>query len=580
MADKNQRASNNSYGDVDRNAGGNLESEPTSLFSMANLKVAQVNIVAGTLNGYSIGFVGVYSNLYGLSTNCKSYRQPKACTTLSNSKCSWNSAIPQCVWVGKPICSQYATPSTCDAVKDCRWSYGDDACANPSGYTASENGIFAGSMIVGCLIGSFFAGPIAKRLGPSISFLVVGIVSVICSVMYHVAAGVDQFWVLCVGRLLIGMVLGLVCVAAPMYVSENAYPKYSKMIGVMFQIFTTFGIFLAATIGLAVGQSVQFNNNSDQHLMARMQALCVFSTVLSVIMILLGIFLRSKKGDGSAEEQAEQQQAEANLKQYSFLQMTGPLLVGIIVAGTLQLTGINAVMNYAPTIMGSLGLDPLVGNFIVMLWNFVTTIVSVPLASVFSMRTMFLGGSIVTSVCCLFLCGIPVYPGVTPTKAAKNGVAITGILIFIAAFEMGVGPCFYVLAQDLFPQSFRPKGASVTMVAQFVFNVIINVCYPIATEKMSGGPSGNQDKGQAIAFIFFGSIGIVCFVVQIFFLFPWDDSMDSDLEHKAAAVPHADIAPIKDNEGIARVQDIDVAIDTPSSGGRAAAVEPIEARQK
>lgn len=202
--------------------------------------------------------------------------------------------------------------------------------------------------------------------------------------------------------------------------------------------------------------------------------------------------------------------------------MAGRLVMGFVVAGTLQLTGINAVMNYAPTIMSNLGLQSLVGNFVVMLWNFVTTIASIPLASIFTMRQLFLTGSLITSACCLLLCGIPVYPGVSSSNV-RNGVAITGIFIFIAFFEIGVGPCFYVLAQDLFPPSFRPKGASCTMLAQFILNVIINVCYPVATKNISGGASGDQNKGQAIAFIFFGCIGLCCFVLQIFFLHPWDE---------------------------------------------------------
>ncbi|KEG13046.1 putative hexose transporter, partial [Trypanosoma grayi] len=158
-----------------------------------------------------------------------------------------------------------------------------------------------------------------------------------------------------------------------------------------------------------------------------------------------------------------------------------------------------------------------------MVWNFVTSLVAIPLASFFTMRQLFLGASLAASVACLFLCGIPVYPDVAETNV-KNGVAITGVAVFIAAFEIGVGPCFFVLAQDLFPRSFRPKGSSFVLLANFVFNIIINVCYPIATEAVSGGPSGNQDKGQSVAFIFFGCIGLVCFVLELFFLYPWEES--------------------------------------------------------
>ncbi|EPY19283.1 lmgt2 [Strigomonas culicis] len=385
-------------------------------------------------------------------------------------------------------------------------------------------------MIVGCFFGSFVGGPLSRLIGPKLVFLLVGIAGVICSVMYHISVALDLFWVLCVFRLVIGVFLGVCCVAAPMYVAENAHPKYAKMIGVMFQVFTTFGIFLAATMGLAMGQSIKYDAPSSQNLIGRLQGLCVLSTLLSLLVMAMGIYLpgslRQKRAQPTEPVGEDEQERElpTDEKTYSCVQMIGPLLMGFIVAGTLQLTGINAIMNYAPTIMQSLGLAPLVGNFVVMVWNFVTTIFSIPLASVFTMRQLFLACSLITSVMCLLMCGIPVFPGITHKTEAKNGVAITGILIFIGAFEMGVGPCFYVLAQDLFPKSFRPTGASATNVAQFVFNVIINVCYPIATEALSGGASGNQDKGQAIAFIFFGCIGLVCFVFQCLFLKPWDET--------------------------------------------------------
>lgn len=214
--------------------------------------------------------------------------------------------------------------------------------------------------------------------------------------------------------------------------------------------------------------------------MARMQGLCAVSTLLSVLTIGLGIFVTESRAKFDQSHKDDENIIELDPHEYSWFQMTTRLIVATVMAGTLQLTGINAVMNYAPTIMGRLSLAPLVGNFIVMAWNFVTTFVSLPLTKFFTIRQIFLAGSIFTSVMCLFLCGIPVYPGVS-SKDTKNGVAITGILLFILGFEAAVGPYYYILTQELFPPSFRPVGSSFTQVMQFIFNFIINVCYPIAT---------------------------------------------------------------------------------------------------
>ncbi|ORC85098.1 hexose transporter [Trypanosoma theileri] len=259
-----------------------------------------------------------------------------------------------------------------------------------------------------------------------------------------------------------------------MYVDQNAHPKHSKVDGVLFQVFTAFGIMPVALMGLALGQSVNFEKNANMN--GRMQGFCAFSTALSVLMIVLGIFLGESKAKFAGGRDDVGDSGALDINEYSYMQMIGPLVMGSVTAGTLQLTGINAVMNYAPTIMSNLGMEPLVGNFVVMMWNFVTALVSIPLASYFTMRQLFISSSLTASLSCLFLCGVPVYPGVASTSA-KNGVAITGIAVFIAAFEFGIGPCFFVLAQDLFPRSFRPKGSSFVMVVQLVFwELVERIC--------------------------------------------------------------------------------------------------------
>jgi hypothetical protein len=83
------------------------------------------------------------------------------------------------------------------------------------------------------------------------------------------------------------------------------------------------------------------------------------------------------------------------------------------------------------------------------------------------------------------------------------------LLAFVAAFECGIGPCFYVLAQDTFPARVRSVGCSFTVWIQFAFNVVINWGYPVAQTALSGGPSGDQDKGMAVCFLIFAGIGFV-----------------------------------------------------------------------
>jgi hypothetical protein len=56
-----------------------------------------------------------------------------------------------------------------------------------------------------------------------------------------------------------------------------------------------------------------------------------------------------------------------------------------------------------------------------------------------------------------------------------------------------------------------------------MFNLVINVCFPLAVQGLSGGPNGDQDKGMAITFIVFGSIGVACWLLLLRILVPFDE---------------------------------------------------------
>eukprot|EP00796_Vickermania_ingenoplastis_P000667 gene667-biopygen560 len=496
--------------------------EAPGFFSCATLKVAQVNLITGLMYGYMIGYVGVYSTMYDFSTTCSDYKSRGSCTSLENVNCDWvteGTGAPYCGWVDQPACKQlYFDEHSCEQVHRCTWDYSDKKCGNEHGYTAMQKGVFAGAMTVGGIVGNIIGGQVMVVLGPKRTFLAVGVSSLLGGVLYHVSIAVDSFWCLCVSRLVVGVACGAVCIAAPMYVALNAAPRYRDSIGCMFQLSLAFGIFLASFVGLCVGQTIDYEGG-DQIVTGRMHIIAAFSVLLCIPVILLGIFLGGKSATDENGEEVEAAAEEFHQDEYTWRQMIRPLFVGVLLAGTLQLTGINAVMNFAPAMMDRLGMAPLVGNCFLMFVSFVGPTVSIPLASFISMRTLFLAGSCITSASCLFLCGIPVYPGVISNDNVKSGIAIAGLLVFIGAFGMCVGPTFYVLSQEVFPRSFRPKGSSFTLFTQSVFTLIISCFYPSATQYISGGPSGDQNKGQAVAFMFFGCTGLICFVFQIFLLY-------------------------------------------------------------
>ena len=87
-----------------------------------------------------------------------------------------------------------------------------------------------------------------------------------------------------------------------------------------------------------------------------------------------------------------------------------------------------------------------------------------------------------------------------------------GILIYVAFYEMGMGGSFFILAQDIFLPRHRTLGCGVANSLQFLFGIAVNFGYPVLSTALSGGPSGDQDVGQAWTFVIFGGFGVFCVV--------------------------------------------------------------------
>ncbi|KPI84716.1 putative transport protein [Leptomonas seymouri] len=538
------------------------------IFDRENIRVTVVSLICGLLSGYTIALVPVYTQLYIGGTDCSLYTAKGGCESVPFADCVWHETTMQlsdgttkslnyCGWPSITCRAAYpndgwvggggnTTLAEMQCLQDsrCTWSYSAKECQNPAGYSQQELAIFAGSMIAGNMVGAILGGPLVTSMGARLTFLVSGLYSTVACIMGHMDAYVNDFWVLATSRFVIGIFVGLITVASPLYVHENAAPMYRQKIGCMFQVFGTAGSFFGGVVGLAEGQTINFGANSDQHISGRMQGVTAGQTVISIMLILLGIFsaeskVKFKKG----------QEGALNQNEYSYWKMAPRLLMAVALNATFRFTGFNALANFGPKLMSSFNVAPYLGVFIIMTVNFVGALVSMPASLVVSPKTLFLSGSCFISCMCLFLCGIPVYPGVA-SDAVTNGCAVVGICLYIFAYEVLVGPSFYVLCQEIFPPSFRPRGNSFAQLWQFIFNLVINVCYSIAVVTFSGGPESNQHKGQSIIFMFFGGLGLVLFVYEFFCLDIWDEAAEAERKLRAAEESKRVAVPYGNGEGV------------------------------
>jgi len=417
-------------------------------------------------------------------------------------------------------CDAYKNKDTCDQNKAaCVWDFGDKNCKHTYGWESWQKGLFSGAMIIGAMVGSFIAGRLLEKFGRKKVLGGIGCVTLAGGLLMTLARAVDSYALMIVARIIVGVGIGATCVAAPLYVGEMAPANSKGTYGVLFQLGVTGGIVLEAFLAfvLAPGQTGPQHWELRIHLGLILP--CLFFSALCILVASAiresETWLRNRQTDDS-EAEAFIRDGEAD-NWGDDVRM--PLVVAVVLSFATQMTGINAIMNYAPSITKSVGLQPLTGNLLVMLWNFVTSAASIPIASKFDRRTMYLGGITCCTVAC-FLTGIPTFPDVV-SDDAKKVLASIGIVIFILSFEIGMGPMFFILATELFPPSFRNTGSSFTNTVQLIFNTIINFGFPVAVEALSGGAAGNQDKGMAIVFVIFGCIGVVGTLFLFRFLRPY-----------------------------------------------------------
>ena len=154
-----------------------------------------------------------------------------------------------------------------------------------------------------------------------------------------------------------------------------------------------------------------------------------------------------------------------------------PLIIGIGLAMFQQITGINTVIYFAPTIFQSAGLPSAATSILatagVGAVNVIMTIVSIRLIDRLGRRQLLfwsLGGMAVM----LFVLSGAFYLGASGHLAR---VAVASVAAYVGFFAIGLGPVFWLLIAEIFPLALRGRAMSLATVANWTFNLIVSATF-------------------------------------------------------------------------------------------------------
>ena len=154
-----------------------------------------------------------------------------------------------------------------------------------------------------------------------------------------------------------------------------------------------------------------------------------------------------------------------------------PLIIGIGLAMFQQITGINTVIYFAPTIFQSAGLSSAATSILatagVGAVNVIMTIVSIRLIDRLGRRQLLfwsLGGMAVT----LFVLAGAFHVG---ASGQLGWVAVVSVAAYVGFFAIGLGPVFWLLIAEIFPLDLRGRAMSLATVANWGFNLIVSATF-------------------------------------------------------------------------------------------------------
>ena len=351
--------------------------------------------------------------------------------------------------------------------------------------------------LYGTVVGAGLGGVPADVFGRKKTLLWIGILFFVSAIGAALAQDVNVFMLF---RFIGGLSIGASSVVAPVYISEIAPPQYRGRMGMSFQFNIVFGILIAYVSNYLFDG---FGGDNDWRWMLGVVA--IPSLLFSFLVTLTPEsprWLITTKGDEAearkilaitesdvdkAVQEIKTANASGNIggtsESFFSKKFTTPILLAFLFAFFNQLSGINAIIYFAPDIFKMTGLgesSALLSTAGIGLVNLIATMVGWYFIDRVGRRTLMFIGSI----------GYIVSLALVAMAFFNNAHTFTTyyIFLFIASHAVGQGAVIWVFISEIFPNSVRASGMAWGSLTHWVFAALIANTFPAFAEKFGGGP--------------------------------------------------------------------------------------------
>ncbi|HEX4839556.1 MAG TPA: MFS transporter [Rhabdochlamydiaceae bacterium] len=342
--------------------------------------------------------------------------------------------------------------------------------------TPEQQGLAVSAFLMGALPGTAVAGPLANRLGRKRTQQLMALVFIFGTLLVVTASALPQ---LMAGRILQGIASGGFSVVGPLYLAEVCPAESRGFFVGCYQLAVTLGIFVA----YGVNWALSFSGSWEwMFILGAIPALVHF----------FGFFLLPDS------RPAENQPSHAPWKTLLEPGIRHLLIIAILINVFQQITGVNAILYFAPSIFQVTGFASASSAMLPAVFlgsiNFIMTIFATFLIDKWGRRPLLIGG-IIGMILSLF--GLSI--AFLSSPETMKWLATSSIMIFIAAFAVSMGPMPQLIGTEIFPRRVRGQAISIAQLSNWIFNFIVVFTFLDLTSKVS----------HAGAFALYGGFGIL-----------------------------------------------------------------------
>lgn len=348
-------------------------------------------------------------------------------------------------------------------------------------------GLLVSCVLAGAAIGAFTNGILADIFGRKKIIVSTAFVFLVGSIACAVAPNIHF---LMVSRFFIGLAIGVVTFAVPLYLSEISPEKHRGSLVSLFQLAITAGILFSYLINAAFA-----NVPHDWRWM-------LFVGVVPAFILLVGMLKMSdtprwyvmrgrydaavaafKKIQPEIDAAAEVEKIKEVLtregdgeKKFKFKKwMLVPLLIGVGAMFVQQWTGINTIIYYAPTILKFAGFgsnsSAIYATITIGVVNFLMTFVAIAFCDKFGRKPLLYAG-LTGMACSLLVLGCAFQFGAALGESLK-WLALGATATYIMCFSFSLGPIMLLMISEILPLSVRGVGMSLAIMSNFFFNFTV-----------------------------------------------------------------------------------------------------------